>query len=149
MILKTDGELKDLLANSYRIAMVGLSDKPERASYKVAQYLLKRGFQVIPVNPTINQVLGLKAVPTLKDIKGRIDIVNVFRRADQVMPVTQEAVEMGAKAIWYQLGVVNEDAAQFASDHGLKVVMDYCIKIEHNRLMVQKKENLDLHPQFY
>ena len=80
-------------------------------------------------------MLGKKSVATLKDIEGQVDIVDVFRRADQVMPVAEEAVAIGAKALWLQLEVVNEEAAKFASDKGLKVVMDRCIKIEHKRLV--------------
>ncbi len=133
-ILITDEKIRDLIESSKRIAIVGLSNKPERDSYKVAEYLLKNGFEIIPVNPTVDEVLGVKAVATLKDIEGRVDMVDVFRRPDQVMPITEETIKIGAKSIWFQLGVVNEEAANYASENGLEVVMDRCIKIEHNRL---------------
>ena len=135
MLLTTDEQVKELVQESKRIAIVGLSNKPDRDSYRVAEYLINHGYEVIPVNPTIDEVLGKKAVATLKDIEGQVDSVDVFRRADQVMPVAEEAVAIGAKALWLQLEVVNEEAAKFASDKGLKVVMDRCIKIEHKRLV--------------
>lgn len=133
-LLTLDDEIKRLIEESKRIAIVGLSKKPERDSYIVAEYLMKQGKEIIPVNPTIDEVLGVKAVSSLKEIEGPVDLVDVFRRADQVMPIAEEAVEIGAKAIWFQLGVVNEEAANYASDKGLNVVMDRCIKIEHHRL---------------
>lgn len=133
-ILTKDEEIKDLIEKSQRIAIVGLSNKSERDSYKVAEYLQKHGKEIIPVNPTIDEVLGVKAVGSLKDIEGTVDMVDVFRRADQVMPIAEEAANIGAKSIWFQLGVVNEEAAKFASDKGLDVVMDKCVKIEHHRL---------------
>ncbi|GBF10110.1 CoA-binding protein [Tepidibacillus infernus] len=133
-LLTTNEQIKELIQETKRIAIVGLSNKPDRDSYRVAEYLLNHGFEIIPVNPTIDEVLGVKAVASLKEIKGTVDMVDVFRRADQVMPVVEEAIEIGAKSIWFQLGVVNEKAAKEASDKGLKVVMDRCIKIEHGRL---------------
>lgn len=133
-ILTNDQEMKKLIEDSQRIAIVGLSNKPERDSYIVAKYLQKHGKEIIPVNPTIDEVLGIKAVASLKDIEGEVDMVDVFRRPDQVMPVVKEAVEIGAKSVWLQLGVVNEEATEYASDNGLKVVMDRCVKIEHHRL---------------
>ena len=133
-ILTNDQEMKKLIEDSQRIAIVGLSNKPERDSYIVAKYLQKHGKEIIPVNPTIDEVLGIKAVASLKDIEGEVDMVDVFRRPDQVMPVVKEAVEIGAKSVWLQLGAVNEEATEYASDNGLKVVMDRCVKIEHHRL---------------
>ena len=132
--LSTDAEIKQLIEETKRIAIVGLSNKPERDSYKVAEYLQKIGKEIIPVNPVINEVLGVKAVASLKEIEGTVDMVDVFRSPDQVMPIAEEAVEIGAKSLWLQLSVVNEEAAKFASGKGLKVVMDHCIKIDHKRL---------------
>ena len=132
--LTTDQQLKELLEGTKRIAIVGLSNKPDRDSYRVAEYLLNHGYEIVPVNPTIDEVLGQKSVASLEAIEGPVDIVDVFRRADQVLPVAEEAVKIGAKAIWFQLEVVNEEAAEFASEKGLQVVMDKCIKIEHKRL---------------
>lgn len=133
-LLHSDNEIKQLIEESKRIAIVGLSDKPDRDSYIVAEYLLRHGKEIIPVNPTISEVLGLKAVSSLKEIEGAVDLVDVFRRSDQVVPVVEEALSIGAKAAWLQLGVINEEAAKLAADKGLKVVMDRCIKIEHHRL---------------
>ncbi|OEF96900.1 CoA-binding protein [Vulcanibacillus modesticaldus] len=133
-LLKTDDQIKELIQESKRIAIVGLSNKSERDSYRVAKYLLDKGFEIIPVNPTVDEVLGIKAVGSLKEIEGQVDMVDVFRKPDQVMPIVEEAIAIGAKSIWFQLGVVNESAAKLASDNGLKVVMDRCVKIEHNRL---------------
>ena len=132
--LTTDEELKTLLQDSKRIAIVGLSNKPERDSYRVAEYLQNHGYEIIPINPTIDEVLGVKALGSLNEIEGHVDIVDVFRRPETVMPVVDEAITIGAKAIWFQLEVINEEAANFASEKGLQVVMDKCIKIEHKRL---------------
>lgn len=133
-ILNTDTDIKQLIEETQRIAIVGLSNKPERDSYKVAAYLQKIGKEIIPVNPTVDEVLGVKAVKSLLDIEVPVDMVDVFRSPDQVMPIAEEAVRIGAKSLWLQLSVVNEEAANYASDNGLKVVMDHCIKIDHNRL---------------
>jgi len=133
-ILTTDADIKQLIEETKRIAIVGLSNKPERDSYKVAAYLQKIGKEIIPVNPTVDEVLGIKAVKNLTDIEGLVDMVDVFRSPDQVMPIAEEAVKIGAKSLWLQLSVVNDEAAKFASDNDMKVVMDHCIKIDHNRL---------------
>jgi len=133
-MLQTNEEIKQLLTEVKRIAVVGLSDKPERDSYHVAEYLLRHGYEVIPVNPMIDEVLGLKSYKSLKEIPEQVDVVDVFRKSDQVLPIAKEAVEIGAKVLWLQLDVVNEEAANYAEEHGLKVVMDKCIKIEHSRL---------------
>lgn len=124
----------ELLNNARVIAIVGLSDKPDRASYRVAQYMQNQGYTIIPVNPTISRVLGETAYPDLKSIPFPIDIVNVFRRSESVPPIVDEAIEFNAKGIWMQLGVTHEHAAQKAIDNGLSVVMDKCIKIEHELL---------------
>ncbi len=133
-MLQTNEEIKQLLTEVKRIAIVGLSDKPERDSYHVAEYLLRHGYEVIPVNPMIDEVLGLKSYKSLKEIPEQVDVVDVFRKSDQVLPVAKEAVEIGAKVLWLQLDVINKEAANYAEEHGLKVVMDKCIKIEHSRL---------------
>ncbi len=133
-LITSDQELKQLIEESKRIAIVGLSNKPERDSYIVAAYLQQHGKEIIPVNPTIDEVLGVKAVSSLKEIEGTVDMVDVFRRSDQVMPIVNEAAAIGAKSIWFQLGVVNEEAANAATQKEMKVVMDRCIKIEHKRL---------------
>ena len=115
------------------IAVVGLSPKPERASHDVARYLLDQGYKIIPVNPVQEQILGLKCYPDLSAIPEPVDLVNVFRRPEHCAAIAEEAVAIGAKALWLQLGIANDEAARLASDGGLLVVMDHCIKIEHAR----------------
>lgn len=129
-----DDELKLLLSNARRIAVVGLSPDPSRPSHQVARYLIDHGYLVFPVNPNCTEVLGLPCYPELHAVPEQIDIVDVFRRSDQVAPVADEAIEVGAGALWLQLGVVDERAAQRARVAGMRVVMDHCIKIEHHRL---------------
>jgi len=123
-----------VLKNYRTIAVVGMSDKPDRPSYDVADYLKSNGYRIIPVNPRIAGALGEKAYPDLASIPEQIDIVDIFRRSEDVGPVVDEAIAKGAKAVWIQLGIVNEDAAQKAFDAGMEVVMDRCIKIEHRKI---------------
>ena len=113
------------------IAVVGLSPKPERASHDVARYLLSQGYKIIPVNPVQEEILGLKCYPNLSAIPEPVDLVDVFRRPEHCPPIAEEVVTIGAKALWLQLGIANDEAARIASDGGLLVVMDRCIKIEH------------------
>jgi len=121
----------DQIVKKYRkVAVVGISDKPFRPSYDVARYLLRHGFTIYPVNPRLEQVLDLPCYPSLKDIPEPVEIVDIFRRSEFVLPVVEEAIEVGAKVIWMQLGVINEQAARLALDAGLKVVMDACLKVE-------------------
>ncbi len=134
LFVPSDERMRQVLEDAKRIAVVGLSNKPERASYQVAAYLQSKGYEIIPVNPTIDEVLGQKAVPSLKDIEGEVDIVDVFRRSEEVPAVVDDAIAIGAKALWLQLGVIHEEAAQKAEDHGMDVIMDRCIKVEHARL---------------
>ncbi len=130
-----DDDLRELLVHSKRIAVVGLSDQPSRPSYGVAQYLQRHGYTIVPVNPFVQTVLGEQAYPNLHSIPGPIDIVDIFRRSDQVGPVVDEAIAVGAKAVWMQLGVVDEQAAQRAREAGLAAVVDRCLKIDHARLI--------------
>jgi uncharacterized protein len=130
-----DREIRQLLETSKTIAVVGLSDKPDRESYRVAEYLQGQGYRIIPVNPTVDEVLGEKSYPSVSAIPEPVDIVDVFRRPDAVGPVVEDAIAAGAKAVWMQLGIVNEEAAEAAEAAGLQVVMDRCIKIEHARLL--------------
>ena len=122
--------IKELLAIAGNIAVVGLSDKPDRTSYMVSAAMQSRGYRIIPVNPNADEILGEKCYASLSDIPEPVDIVNVFRRADQVVPVAEEAVKIGAKVFWLQLDIVNEEAGRIASDAGLEVIMDRCIKVE-------------------
>lgn len=126
--------IKEILTSNPRIAIVGLSPKPERDSNRVAKYLMANGFEVVPVNPMTDEILGLKSYKSLDEIPGKVDVVDVFRRAEDALPIAQKAVEIEAKYLWLQLSVINDDAAKVATDAGLGVIMDRCIKIEHQRM---------------
>ncbi len=132
-----DRELKLLLGDAETIAVVGLSSKPDRPSYDVASYLQGRGYRIVPVNPTETEVLGERAYPSLREIPGeiRIDVVDVFRRAEQTPDIARDAVAIGAKVLWLQDGIVNEEAYRIASDAGLEVIMGVCIMRTRERVM--------------
>ena len=127
--------IEEILKQSKSIAIVGLSPDPGRDSYTVARYLQDQGYRVIPVNPAVDEVLGQKSYPDLVSIGEPVDLVNVFRRPDTVVPIARQAVSIGAKALWLQLGIVNEEAAEVARLGGLDVVMDRCTPVEHLRLV--------------
>lgn len=135
----TRDEIKEILNNSGTIAVVGLSDNPERVSYMVSEAMQKKGYAIIPVNPNAETILGQKSYASLKDIPVPVDIVNVFRRSEHTPPVAEEAVAIGAKTLWLQLGVQHEDAASIARKGGLNVIMDRCIKVEDSILLPQGK----------
>ncbi len=126
-------QISALLKNAKTIAVVGLSDDPRRASYDVSEYMQSQGYRIIPVNPEIRESLGEKAYPTLSEVPEKIDIVNVFRRPEFVPEVVDEAIRVGAPAIWMQEGVVHVEAAEKARAAGIFVVMDRCILKEHSR----------------
>ena len=123
--------LRHILTEYKTIAVVGLSQKQHRPSYSVAKYLQDHGYKIIPVNPNYPEILGEKSYPSLLDIPEPVDVVNLFQRSENVPPFVAQAIEIGAKVIWMQLGVVDETAAQKAREAGLEVVMDRCIKIDH------------------
>jgi predicted CoA-binding protein len=129
-----DAELRALLGGSRTIAVVGLSSKPHRPSHGVARYLQRHGYRVVPVNPNETEILGEPSYPTLDEVPGPVDVVDVFRRAEFTPEVARQAVRVGAKALWLQLGIVNEEAARIAEEGGLDVVMGVCIRTEHARL---------------
>ena len=129
-------EIRDLLARTRTIAVVGLSPRPERPSHRIARRLQSWGYRVIPVRPAVSEVLGEKAYPRLADVPHRIDLVDVFRAAEQVGPIVEQCVALGLPAIWIQEGIVNEPAAERARAAGMVVVMDRCISVEYRRLMV-------------
>jgi len=129
-----DPEIIDILTSSERIAVVGISSKPEKASHRVASYLIDKGYDVIPVNPFQEEVLGRKCYPDLGSIPGEVHIVDIFRRPEDVPPVVDEAIDIGARVVWMQQGIVNNAAADKALAAGLKVVMNRCIMVEHERL---------------
>jgi uncharacterized protein len=125
-----------ILKENCVIAVVGLSAHSYRPSYSVAQYLLEHGYRVIPVNPSYPEVLGQKCYPSLREVPDQIDIVDCFRRSEDIMPLAEDAIAVGAKMLWMQIGVINEAAAEKARKAGLEVVMDRCLKIEHARLRI-------------
>ncbi len=126
--------LRRILATNRVIAVVGLSADWFRPSFFAAKYMQEHGYRVIPVNPKYPQILGEKCYASLADIPEPVDIVDVFRRSADVLPIAHDAVAIGAKVLWQQLGVTNEEADRYAREHGLGSVMDRCVKIEHARL---------------
>ncbi len=125
--------IETLLSKTRVIAVVGLSSKPDRPAHYVPAYLQTAGYRIIPVNPALTEALGEEAYPDLKNIGQPVDLVQVFRRAEEVPAIVEDAIAIGAKGIWMQLGIVNEAAAQKAREAGLEVVMDACMKVEHGR----------------
>jgi len=134
-----DRKMRDIFTSAKTIASVGLSSNPEKESYGVALYLKEQGYRIIPVNPTATEILGEKVYPNLSAIPEKVDVVQVFRKPEDVPPVVEEAIKIGAKVIWMQEGVVNYEAAQKAEEAGLQVVMDACMRATHQRLNVGSK----------
>ena len=129
-------EIRDLLASSRTVAVVGLSDRPYRTSHSIAGALQGYGFRIFPVNPELNgPVLGEEPYGLVEEIPEPVDIVDVFRRSEKVMPTARDAVAAGAKVLWMQSGVVNEEAASYAGENGLTVVMNRCIMVEYASLV--------------
>ena len=133
--MNSDDVLKEILLSAKTIASVGLSSNQEKESYGVASYLKEQGYRVIPVNPTATEILGEQAYPDLQSVPEKIDVIQVFRKPEDVPPVVDDAIKAGAKVIWMQEGIVNEEAAQKARDAGLQVVMDACMRASHKRLI--------------
>jgi predicted CoA-binding protein len=139
----SSNEIRTILSESRTIAVVGLSREPEKASYQVAAYMKKHGYRIVPVNPFADEVLGEKSYPSLldipADIQKEIDVVDIFRRSEDVPPIVEQAVKLRKEdgkpcVVWMQLGIVNEEAAAVARKAGLTVVIDKCIMQEHKRL---------------
>jgi len=133
-LINSDADLQRLFETVRTIAVVGCSPKPERPGHYVAKYLQDLGYRIIPVNPGQTEILGEKCYASLRDIPEPVDMVDCFRRAEDIPPVVEDAIAIGAKFVWMQLGIVNEDAAQRAIDAGIEVVMDHCPKIDYPRL---------------
>ncbi len=135
MIVRDDAALRDILTSARVIAVVGHSDRPNRTSYRIANYLREVGYTVYPVNPTVAQIDGQRSYTSLADVPEPIDIVNVFRRSEYLAGVVEDAIAAGAKMVWAQLGVSDAAATQKAEAAGLPLVMDNCIKVSHMRLV--------------
>jgi hypothetical protein len=133
-ILNEDADIKAVLGSSRIVAVVGLSPRPDRDSYKVAAYLKERGYTIIPVRPAQAEILGEKAFPGLDDVPGPVDIVDVFRSSAQTLPHALEALRLKPRAFWMQEGIENREAAALLTSAGIDVVMDRCIKHDHARL---------------
>ena len=116
------------------VAVVGASKNPEKPSHGVARYLMEHGYNVIPVNPNETEILGKTSHPDLRSIPEKVEVVDIFRRPEQVMPIVEEAIKIGARAVWMQKGIVNEEAARKAKEAGLLFVMDKCMQEEHSHL---------------
>lgn len=127
----TRAEIGEILKRSKRIAVVGLSDKPDRTSYMVSEAMQKVGYEIIPVNPRVDEVLGVKAVASLQEIDGPVDIVNVFRRSEELLGVAEQFLTIDCPVFWAQLGLENEEAYNLLKSKGKTVIMDRCIKVEH------------------
>lgn len=125
---------REILTTTRTIAVVGLSNKPDRPSHEIASYLKDAGYRTIPVNPAIQEALGEKAYASLKDIPENVDVVQIFRRSEEVPPIVEDAIAIGAKVVWMQSGIVNEEAAALAEAAGLTVVMDTCMRAVHRAL---------------
>jgi uncharacterized protein len=129
----TTAEIAAILRDAHTIAVVGLSNKPERDSYRVAAYLQQQGYRIIPVNPAVAEVLGEKSYARLEDVPERIDVVDVFRKPEAVPEIVEAAIALGAKVLWLQEGIVHNAAAEKARASGLRVVQNKCILKEHRR----------------
>lgn len=127
-------DFRDVLTTSKTIAVVGLSSKPDRPSYEIASYLKEHGYRIIPVNPTIKEALGEKAYATLKDVPVPVDVVQIFRRPEEVPPVVEDAIAIGARVVWMQPGAENEEAAARAEAAGVKAVVGACMRSVHRAL---------------
>jgi predicted CoA-binding protein len=129
------GGIRRILALSKTIAVVGLSAQWYRPSYFAAKYMQDHGYRIIPVNPNYSEVLGQKCYATLTDIPEPVDIVDCFRKSEEMVPIARDAVKIHAKVLWMQLGITNDEAERIASEGGLDVVADRCVKIEHARIL--------------
>ncbi len=130
-----NAQLKAILLSTKTIAIVGLSSNPEKDSYSIAAYLQQQGYRIIPVNPTADQILGEKAYPDLASVPVKVDVVEIFRRSEDVPPIVDGAIDIGAKVVWMQVGIENEAAAQKARSAGLQVIMNACMRVAHRMLI--------------
>src|SRR5258706_7642799 len=129
--MNSDKEMKEILLSAKTIASVGLSSNQEKESYWIVLYLKEQGYRIIPVNPTASEILGEKAYPDLSSIPDKVDVVQVFRKSEDVPPVVDEAIKIGAKVVWMQEGIVNEPAAQKAREAGVQKMVEACLCATH------------------
>jgi hypothetical protein len=129
----SDSEIREILSMK-NVAVVGMSKNPEKDAYQIPRYLMNNGYNVIPVNPTADEILGKKCYKNLREVPENVDIVDVFRPSEDVPPVVKDAIAKGVKVVWMQLGISNEEAAKEASEKGIKVVYNRCMLQEHRRL---------------
>jgi uncharacterized protein len=134
-IITADEDIKAILQSAKTIAVLGLSPKPERDSYKVAVYLKQNGYRILPIRPAQKEILGEKAFASLKEVNEKVDVVVLFRKPDQIMEHAKEALVLNPEVFWMQLGIENHDAALLLNAHGMDVVMNKCIKVEYERLI--------------
>lgn len=130
-----EGVIKEILKSAKKIAIVGLSENPEKDSHRVARYLIEKGYEIFPVNPNRDEILGRRSYKNLMDLDESIDVVVIFRRPEEVYKIVEDAIKINAKAVWMQLGIVNNEATRLAKESGLKVVQSKCIMQEHKRLI--------------
>jgi predicted CoA-binding protein len=135
MIINDDQELRQILITAKTIASVGVSSNPDKPSHGIFLYLKDHGYHMIPVNPTASEILGERSYADLGSVPEKVEVVQVFRRPEDLPPIVEAAIRMGAKVVWMQEGIINEAAAATAEAAGLKVVMDHCMRKEHQRLM--------------
>ena len=135
MTINNPNDLRRILQEARVIAVVGYSDKPHRTSYRIGRYLREAGYKVYPVNPSVAEIDGVRSYASLAEVPVPIDIVNVFRRSEFLAEVVEQAIAVGAKAVWAQLGVVDELAAKKGEEAGLSMVMDRCIMVDHGQLV--------------
>ena len=133
-----DTQMREMFQTARTIAVVGLSTNPARPGFYVPEYLMLKGYRVIPVNPTIEEALGQKAYPDLLSVPEKVDVVQIFRRPEDVPAIVEQAIKIGAKYVWMQIGAANHDAARAAEAAGLGVAMDKCMMVEHKRLFATR-----------
>ncbi len=136
--MNSDQIMKEILMSAKTVASVGVSSNPQKDSYGVVEYLKQQGYRIIPVNPTASEIMGEKAYPDLSSIPEKVDVVQIFRKPEDVPAVVDEAIKIGAKVVWMQEGIVHEAAAMQARAAGLRVVMDACMRANHRRLIGSK-----------
>ena len=137
-----DQMMRDILLSTNTVASVGLSSNDEKESYWIVFFLKEMGYRMIPVNPKATEIFGEKAYPSLLDIPDKVDVVQIFRKPEDVPPIVEDAIKIGAKVVWMQEGIVNEEAAQMAREAGLQVVMNACMRATHKRLGLGPKPKM-------